>query len=63
METKNIHLQEAMAIVWDRDRWKHQVAAHHHCKRETYMKFQGKTQNLQVQFTDWIPKEHNFRHV
>jgi len=27
METRNIHLQEAMTIVWDRDKWKSQVAA------------------------------------
>jgi len=27
METKNIHLQEAMTILRDRDKWKRQVAA------------------------------------
>jgi len=27
METKNIHIQEAMTTVWDRDKWKRQVAA------------------------------------
>jgi len=30
IEAKKLTVQQAMVLVWDRNKWKHQVAAHHH---------------------------------